>query len=384
MTGPPPLDDVAGIARVADPLDWTPEKTRMMVAACRTMARYHRERCPEIAALYARRRFDPDAIRCEEDLAAIPPLGVTAMKHFLLLSHPEDEAVLHLTSSGTGGQKTQVLFDAASLDRVQAMMEGLWLQEGLVSREPASYVMFAYDPDEAKDLGIAFTNKNLQRFAPVADSFYAIRRDGETAWAFRARETLERLDALAAARPPRPVRLLGMPAFIHELLAGLPGGFSIRLPAGSLMVTGGGWKAAEDRRVSREEFREAVTAHLGIPGDRVRDNYGLAEHSAPYIECPEHRFHVPVFNRVLVRDPVTLDVLPPGDVGLLELITPFNSMMPTLALLTTDLACVERAACGCGRRSPTFVLVGRGGITKHKGCAITAGEIVRRGAAPGR
>ena len=75
--------------------------------------------------------------------------------------------MLRLTSSGTSGEKTQILFDKGSLDRVQAMMDVQWEQEGLVSRNPVNYVAFIYDPDEAQDLGICFSVKNEQRFAPV-------------------------------------------------------------------------------------------------------------------------------------------------------------------------------------------------------------------------
>ncbi len=104
----------------------------------------------------------------------------------------------------------------------------------------------------------------------------------------------------------------------------------------------------------------------------------MAEHAAPYMTCAKHRFHVPVYNRVYARDPVTLEVLPPGETGLLEFVTPFNAMMPNIAILSTDLGYMDPTPCACGRKSPTFTLMGRGGLVKHKGCAITAGEIVKR------
>jgi len=104
----------------------------------------------------------------------------------------------------------------------------------------------------------------------------------------------------------------------------------------------------------------------------------MAEHSAPYFECREHRFHVAVFNKLIIRDPETMEPLPKGEQGLMELITPFNAMMPTLALLTTDWAIEDAAPCPCGYNAPTFTLLGRAGISKHKGCAIHAEDIVKR------
>lgn len=362
------------ISRVADPQDWSAEKQGLMAEACREMARFHAVHNKEIRALYERRGFDPSSIEAEQDLASIPMVGVSAMKKFLLLSLPEEEAVLKLTSSGTRGQKTQIWFDAPSLDRVQAMLENQWKQEGLVSDRPTNYLMFVYDPEDAKDLGIAFSDKNQQRFAPVHRTFYAVKKDAGGAWRFRRDEAIKTLREYA--EEGKPARLFGIPSFFYETLESMKE--PVRLPEGSWMVTGGGWKAAEDKKVSREEFRRLASRMFGLPLENIRDGYGMAEHSAPYIDCRRHRFHVPAYNRVIARDPYTLAALPPGEPGLLELITPYNAMMPNLAILSTDMGLLDKEPCECGRRSPTFTLLGRGGISKHKGCAIHAAEIVRR------
>ncbi|MDD5656674.1 MAG: acyl-protein synthetase [Elusimicrobia bacterium] len=362
------------VCGVADPHVWTPEKSRLMVAACRELAAFHARRSPELAALYRRRGFRPDSIRGEADLRRIPMLCVSAMKSFLLTSLPRRRAVLRLTSSGTRGQKTQIWFDRASLARCQAQLAGLWKQEGLLSRRPTNYLMFVYDPKEAKDLGIAFSDTNQQRFAPAARVFYAVRKGASGGWEFRREQALAALESFAAEG--RPARLFGIPSFIHEFVEWLPR--AVRLPPGSWMVTGGGWKAAEDKQVSREEFRARAAARLGLAPENIRDGYGMAEHCAPYLECRRHRFHVPAYNRVFARHPVTLEALPPGRPGLLELVTPWNAMMPNLAILSTDLGRIEAGRCPCGYNSPTFTLLGRGGLAKHKGCALHAAEIVRR------
>lgn len=366
------------LCRLARPHDWTREGRRLRVEACREFALFHYRRNADIRALYRRRGFDPRTIRREADLARIPMLGVTAMKRWLLTSLPESRAALRLTSSGTRGQKTRIWFDAASLERCQAMLTAQWEGEGLVSREPTNYLMFVYDPAQAKDLGIAFSDKNQQRFAPAARTFYALTLDRSGRWVFRLEETLRTLREYAAEG--RPARLFGMPAFLFEALEAIDE--PIKLPPGSWLVTGGGWKAAEDKKISREELRRIIRERLGIPGERVRDAYGMAEHSAPYLECRAHRFHVPIFNQVLARDPATLEATAAGEEGLLELISPYNALMPNLAILSTDLGRVDADPCPCGYRSPTFTVLGRGGLTKHKGCALHASEIVRRAPSP--
>jgi len=365
------------ISAIKNPLDWTEEKSQLMVAACREMALFHKKNSKEIAHLYQRHNFDPDSLQNESDIARIPALGVSAMKYFLITSEPPEKAILKLTSSGTRGQKTQIWFDEASLARVQKMMDVYLEQEGMVSAEPTNYLIFNYDPDDAGDLGIAYTEKNQLRFAPAHEVFYSIKKDAKGKWISHTEKALEILTRYAA--DAKPVRVFGMPAFIFEFLHLLQErNLRLKLPKGSLMLTGGGWKAAEDKKITREDFRSLCTEYFGIPNQWLRDAYGMAEHCAPYFECKEHKFHIAAYNRMLIRDPETLSLLPNGEVGLMELITPFNSMMPTLAIMTTDYGSIDKESCRCGQKSPTFSLVGRAGLVKHKGCAITASDIVKR------
>jgi phenylacetate-coenzyme A ligase PaaK-like adenylate-forming protein len=374
MTKLPAADRVS---RLENPLDWTKEKSALMVEACRELAKFHFEHSPELSHLYRKHGFDPDSIREEKDLERIPSVNVTAMKWHLLKSQPEETAVLKLTSSGTSGQKTQIWFDQGSLDRVQSMMDVLWGQAGLVTDDPTNYVIFIYHPDEAKDLGIAFTAKNEMRFANPHEAFFTVRKNAEGAWEFRMEETIQAMERFS--REGYPVRLLGIPSFLYDLVSEVRRrGKPIQLPPGSRVIIGGGWKAKEDKKVTKHQFQVEVSEALGIPLDNMFDLYGMAEHSAPYLSCKNHRHHVPVFNRILIRDPETMKAVEPGKLGLIELITPYNTMMPNLAILSTDLGYLHKDPCGCGWNSPTFEIVGRGGISKHKGCAITAADIVRR------
>lgn len=375
----PELPFTEAICRVDEPLTWTPAKGQAMADACREMALFHQAGCPELAHIYRREGFDPGTVREEKDLVRLPSVNVHGMKYHLLISRPESTAVLQLTSSGTGGQKTQAWMDQPSLDRAQAMLDTLWKQEGLTSDVPTHYVMFVYDPEQAKDLGIAFSAKNRQRFAPVLTSTYAIRKDAQDRWAFEKDRIIEHLRALDGGASP--VRLIGITAFLYELVAELKEReIRFKLPPGSFLFTTGGWKAAEAKKVTREEFRALAADRLGLPESQLRDGYGMAEHGAPYWECRNHRLHVPAYARVFIRDPETLALLPDGEVGVMQLITPYNAMMPSLSVLTTDLGHLNADPCPCGQASPTFKILGRGGLSKHKGCAIHASEIVKRGA----
>lgn len=370
-------DAIDRLCAIASPSSRSDTADALLVDAARDAAHHHAARSPVIKALYDAAGFSPSEIATRADLARIPTLGVHAMKYHLLLSLPEDDAVLRLTSSGTKGQKTQIFLDAKSLSRAQDMLESLWSEQGFVDTTPTNYLLFVYDPAQAKDLGIAFTMRNQMRFAPARNSVYTIRRSGPDApWEFDLAGTV------AALRRYReegaPVRILGMPSFLFDFLDALPHDEEFTLPPGSAVLTGGGWKAAEDKSITRAAFRALLSARLGVPADRIRDGYGMAEHCAPYMECAAHAFHVPAFCEVLVRDPITLAPVAEGESGLVNLITPFNSMMPTLSLLTTDVGRTRRKPCPCGQTSATFEILGRAGLTKHKGCALSAADLVRR------
>jgi phenylacetate-coenzyme A ligase PaaK-like adenylate-forming protein len=346
-----------------------------MAKACHEIGAFHYENNADIKALYDRHGFRPAEVK-SIGLEKIPPLGVQAMKYFLFTTLPHEQAVLKLTSSGTRGQKTQIWFDQPSLDRAQSMLDGLWEQQGLKSAKPANYLMFIYDPAHAKDLGIAFSIANQQRFAPIADTYFAIRKNAEDQWYLDMAGVMAKLDQYS--REDHGLRIHGIPSFIFEFIQNLRQlGRKFKFPQG-LILTGGGWKAAEDKKVSKEEFYRQVEDVLGIPHQHILDGYGMAEHSAPYMECSLHRFHIPAYCRLIIRDPRTMAVMPRGEPGLIELVSPFNTMMPNLAVLSTDVGFIDQDACPCGYTSPTFTLVGRGGLVKHRGCAITAAEIVKR------
>lgn len=363
------------ISQIKDPWNWTSESADLFFAACKELAEFHFEHSEDIRKLYEAKGFHPSQLKEIKDLEKLPSLGVQAMKYYLLLSQPESSAVLKLTSSGTRGQKTQIWFDEESLKRVQSMLDGLWGQAGLISESPTNYLMMIYDPKDAKDLGIAFSIRNQQRFAPVNQEFFALKKSASGDWEFKINECIETLKSYS--EQGLPVRICGIPSFIHELAEKVSSPF--KLHENSFVLTGGGWKAAEDKKIPKEEFRASLARKLGVREANIRDGYGMAEHSAPYMECAHHRFHVPAFNRILVRNPETMRALPPGEVGLFELITPFNTMMPNLSVLSTDLGYLDPEPCTCGFTSPTFTLVGRGGLVKHKGCAITAAEIAKKG-----
>ncbi len=328
----------------------------------------YRARCLQVGIL-------PGDIRRVEDLPRIPHLFVTVFKRNTLLTGSPEKIRLTLTSSGTGGERSAIHLDARSLRRIRRIVHNIYRDLKMTSREVTNYLCFTYDPTVAKDLGTAFSDELLTRLTRVGQVHYAIRPDGQGGWHLDREACFEALERFE--REGSAFRMLGFPAHAWEVLQDYvrTRGRTLRFPVRSYVLTGGGWKTLGDREIPKPLFRSEVARILGIPSDHIRDLYGMVEHGVPYTECEAGRMHVPIHSRVLVRDPGTLEILPPNQTGIFHMLTPYLSSFPALSLLTTDLGHLQ-TGCPCGRRAPVIVLEGRGGVTRHKGCALAALDIL--------
>lgn len=362
----------------ADVYHLTPEKDAWFVDAMRAAVAHHRVANAYYGALCDRVGFDERTLQSPSDLPRVPHVFVNVLKRHELLSIAREDIALNLTSSGTTGQKSQIFFDKDSLARGLAMVEACFGANGLVNRQQeANYLVFAHDPAHAGQRGTTYTDNYLTGLTAQREVYYALQWSAAlNDWEFRLEETNAKLEAFAASG--LPLRVIGFPAFLHRTIAyrreqGLP---PLDFGRDSYVLTGGGWKKNEKEAIAKDAFIAEIETALGIPGGNLRDGYGLVEHAVPYLECAEHRFHVPHFARAFARDVDTLAPLPPGETGFLNLVTPYLLSMPAISLLTSDLAVVHEH-CPCGRNTATIEILGRAGTRKNKGCAITAAQLLK-------
>ena len=318
------------------------------------------------------RDFFPWDLRRSEQLPEIPYFFVTALKYHEVRSVSLDQIVLTLRSSGTSGQTSAIYLDRTSLRRIKSIVRHIYDDLNMVNKVGTNYLCFTYDPEVAKDVGTAFSDKLLTDLTRVSHVCYAIVWDEQKGdWHLdvdRVRKALERFEASG-----RPLRILGFPAHTWSVLKQIveERGRGFHFGPRSFVITGGGWKNFDHQQIDKSMFRERVGRWLGLPRHNVRDLYGMVEHGVPYCECEKQRMHVPAYSRVLVRDPVTLEVLSEGKPGLLQFITPYHNSFPAISLLTTDRGSLL-PTCPCGRQSEVLTLLGRAGVSKHQGCAIAA------------
>ena len=135
------------------------------------------------------------------------------------------------------------------------------------------------------------------------------------------------------------------------------------------LIHSGGWKKVEAAGVTREQFERALLQGLGA-GSTVLDFYGLVEQAGLiYPLCQAGFRHTPGWAAVLVRDPITMEPSPDGDVGVLQLFNTLALGAPYHSVVTEDLGRILRGACACGRRGTRFELLGRVPRSEARGCA---------------
>lgn len=359
-----------------DALDCGPEARAAFLSAMQEALAHHYEGSPVYRALCDRAGFGPEALRSAEDFPRLPWLFVEVFKWYDLLSLPRERIAVTFTSSGTSGQMSHVSWDEGSWARQTLMRRRIMESYGLVDDRPVNYLCFSYDPQTAGQKGAAHTHAAYTTFAPAHEIFYAIHQGPDGQPTFDARECAEALRRFS--RQGLPLRITGFPAFAWRTYQALKSEWQpLRFGEGSLIIHGGGWKTMAGEAVTPETYAAFVREWLGVPPDRVRDVYGFVEHGVPYITCERGRFHVPVYAEALIRKPGTLDPLPEGEVGLINLLTPYNWAQPTVSVVSTDYGKVE-SGCPCGRPGKTLAILGRAGVRKHQGCALTASELLNR------
>ena len=318
-------------------------------------------------------------IKSEADLAKIPPIHANFFKRYVSLSVAEKDIVFHATSSGTSGQKSQMFFDKDTYDFGNSMIENEFRYFGFLSDKPTNYILFTYEPAEvSKNLGTAKTDLGLLSYAPVNDTFFALRFNGQ-GHDFDVYGTINALEEYE--KQGLPVRIFGFPSFLYFTVRQMKetGHRPLKLNKDSMTMLGGGWKGYADKQIQKTELYAMVEEMLGIPAQNCRDGYGSTEHSVPYFECPNHHFHIPVYSRMIIRDVKTLEPLPYGKAGFANFITPHLLSVPAVSVLMGDMAVLHAPEeCGCGIKTPYMEIIGRAGTSKGKSCAITASELLKR------
>jgi phenylacetate-coenzyme A ligase PaaK-like adenylate-forming protein len=339
------------------------EKRVILTERTRELTRQHYERCEPYRHLLDRLFGGSKALQFER-LEEAPFLPVSLFKTRELRSVEPSAVVKTLTSSGTTGQAVSRIYLDADTAQLQSRTLVKIMQHFLgVERRPMVFLDHSAVVRDRRSFSAR--GAGILGMLPFGrQPFYALREDMSL--------DLEGLqDYLEKMHGQSPV-LFGFTFMVWqyfiEALEEL--GRRLSLPD-AVLLHSGGWKRLEALRVSQEEFRRRLQAVAGI--ENVINYYGMVEQvGSVYFENPLHFLHASIYSDIIVRDTNTLEPLPPGGAGLIQVISALPGSYPGHSLLTEDMGVVE----GCdnpimGMNGQYFQILGRLPRAELRGCSDT-------------
>lgn len=312
-----------------------------------------------------RKGFSPyDSFRLKD----IPPVSVSVFKNLgvELNSVPIDEIKLRLQSSATSGVPSTVVVDKITSKRQSKAM--IKVISHFIGSHSKPFLIMDIDPRSQYSslLGARFAAvSGYLKFANKVGYFLKADDNGVSYFDVQAMK-----DYLADIGN-EPVVLFGFTYILysHVLSNIVDSNINIHLPEGSKIIHIGGWKKLENEKISKSLFNEKLSRCFGINQSDVIDIYGFTEQMGlNYPDCEAGWKHCPVFSKVIVRDPITREVLPPGKEGMLEFISPIPHSYPGNVVLTDDIGVIAEGNCTCGIGGTRFKVTGRMKKAEVRGC----------------
>lgn len=349
------------------------ETKNNFLCAMREALRYQQTNSSFFKAYCEHKNFNLEDLVSFEDLKKIPFLITDIFKTYSVSTNVDDTTLMTFTSSGTSGKKSHSLFNAISGNRTLYSTYHIYKSMGLVSEIKTNYLMMTYNPKVEDEMATSNSDMLVSLFAPANKIFYALDLKNKE-MTFLVDEAVEQLRSYVIQNIP--IRILGFPHHTVEMLKTYASKYGTCIfPENSYILTGGGWKGFEKLYGNGFNALGFIKDNTNLPLTNLRDVYSFVEHGVDYLDCEHHNKHVPNVSLVYVRNPKTLAILPDGEEGLLQFISPLCESYPNMSLLTTDFGYLNHN-CLCGRDTAYITITRRASLSKTATCALTADELL--------
>lgn len=339
-----------------------PEKQAALLPALAALTRHHYEQCEPY-----RRVVDTvfGGLRNEyTSFADLPFVPVSLFKETELRSIAKEKVFRVLTSSGTTGQGvSRVFLDQETAGRqAKALVR---IMQHFIGKSRLPMVILDH-PDVVK---------NRESFSARGAGILGLMQFGrQPIYAFRSDMTFdfEAVENYLSVHRGQPVLFFGFTFMVwqHGIAALRTLGRKLSATSG-VLIHSGGWKKLEGVKVDAMAFNQAAREVLGV--QRVLNFYGMVEQvGSVFFENELGHLHTPVFADVIVRDPFTLQPLPAGHRGLVQVISILPQSYPGHSLLTEDIGeWTGLDDAGAGMPGRFFRVHGRAPRSEVRGCSDT-------------
>ena len=343
------------------------EKERRLCAILSAQVDRHASAIPAFARLVDRLGFGPGPHARYED---VPWIHVSAFKKFELRSVPADKVVRVVTSSATtSGTPSRINIDKPTSFRQSKALAATLADVLGKARRP--YLVLDAAESNAATSSLSARGAAIRGLLPFAS---------EVTYALDLRGTElvpneERIRAFFEKNAERSPLLFGFTYIVWSVVLDALGKSGARFgPApGATLLHSGGWKKLTDLAVAKDTFAAKAADVFGMEASHVLDFYGMAEQvGVVFVDCIAGNKHPPDFAEVLLRNPLTLERVRPGEAGLIEVLSVLPESYPGQALLTDDVGIlVGEDGCACGRRGRHFRIRSRVAQAEVRGCGDT-------------
>ncbi|WP_299106342.1 acyl-CoA reductase [uncultured Winogradskyella sp.] len=317
--------------------------------------------------------FNPHSF--EGGLDQIPPIAVSVFKDLGkdLKSVPDSEVKLSLQSSATSGVPSTVVLDKITAKRQGKVMIKVIKDFIGAERKPFIVVDVSPKPENIKFLGARYAAiGGYLNFA--SDVNYALDTDSDESVSFNVDKTKA---FIASLDKETPMVVFGFTYMLYAQVVKplLDKGITFDLPKGSKIIHIGGWKKLESEKIGKAQFNKAMSQLFSVKEEHVIDIYGFTEQMGlNYPDCECGWKHTPVYSEVIVRNPVTREVMTDGEEGVLEFLSPIPHSYPGNVVLTDDMGVVNPEPCPIGRNGTRFKILGRLKKAEVRGCGDILGS----------
>lgn len=322
--------------------------------------------CPPYRRFCEGRGMTPERATRWQDVPSVP---TGAFKEVALRCFPEERTAARFRTSGTSAEKRGVLH----LDTLAVYEASLlppfcrFLLPDLTPHHPeATLLVLAPSPSEARDSSLSHMFAVAIREVGTEGSRFFVER-GEL-------ELDALLRALADAPTDAPLLLCGTSfAFVHLVDALDARGRCLALPPRARVMETGGYKG-RSRALPRPELYGLIEARLGVPFERIVNQYGMTEIGSQFYDSvllePDaaRRKLGPPWARVRIVDPETGAEAAQGEPGAV-FVTDLANTGSVCAIQTADVG--RRVADG-------FEVLGREPGAEARGCSIAMDELLAR------
>jgi hypothetical protein len=342
-----------------------PEKERVLVEQLAALTEHHRRNCVEYDRLV--RILYPGSGRFTR-LGDVPFLPVGLFKSHALRSVPAAEIFKTLQSSGTTGQQpSRIVLDRETAQRQTLALSRIMTHVLGPRRLP---MLLIESPSLIKD------RRQISARAAGLLGMMNFGRDHVYALDERLELDLEAVQGFLARFGHEPFLMFGFTFVAWRYFLLRLAGLGVDLSNG-ILIHSGGWKKLQEEAVGPEELRRRFLAETGL--SRIYNFYGMVEQvGSVYLEGEDGYLYPPNFADVIVRHPVTLEELPPGEVGILQVLSVLPESYPGHSLLTEDLGVIHAVdSSSCGRHGKAFSVIGRLPRAELRGCSdVIASSVV--------